>query len=212
MFGRLSRAAAGLDQLVADLEQDRKKQRAFALRAYRRILRLEKSIRELKPTWLRSTLVEFGKTILTVVVTWGAVIITADLAAKNAHRNSFAVAAATKQVESAVTVKRCMIVAVEAFRSRFANVMENPNALAAEGLKAKADELRDAVYSSLLPIKQHQKIVLVYKTCIDSLGQISNENDLTKRKALAAAAIKTLQQRWEEADNEMHTWLSERNQ
>jgi hypothetical protein len=210
MVARLARLLVGLESSIAALEKDRQKQRGFTLRVYRHVLKLERSVEGLKPKLLQNTLIEFGKTMLTILVTWGAVIITANLTAKNAHRNSLAIAAATKQVESAAAVTSSMTEAVEAFLGYFATVTRNPAATATEALKNKADNLKNAVYSSFLPIEQQEKVVQLYAVCIESLATVSNETDPARRRDLAVAALKELKERRIEADNQMHKWLSGR--
>lgn len=169
--------------------------------------KLEKAIKDLKPSFWQSTLSETIKSVVLIAATWGAVLLTAKLATDNAHRTSLATAAATKEVASAADVKVRMTEAVEAFRGYFGSIAHDPNAQITVDLKSKADGLRDAVYSSMLPPPQQEAVSDLYSVCINSFGQITNEADLEKRRKMANDAIAQVTKKRQKADQSIDSWL-----
>jgi hypothetical protein len=207
MASRVLELLDRLEKAVREIESEGQVNRQTGGPIYRRLTNVENAIKDSKPKFWKTTLSESLKLGLTIIATWGAVIITAKLAADNAHHSSLATAAATKEVETAATIKRAMTEAVEAFRGSFATITQNPTVFPSIDLKSKADALRNALYSSLLPAQQNEKVAAVYRVCIDSYGRLSSESDPEKRRSIARGALKEIETRQREADDEIHTWF-----
>jgi hypothetical protein len=207
MAGRLSELLDRLEKVVREIESEGRVNRQTGGPIYRRLTQVEDAIKASKPNFWKTTLGESLKSAVTIIATWGAVVITAKLAADNAYRSSLATTAATKEVETAGTIKRAMTDAVEAFRGSFATITQDPTVSPSADLKPKADSLRNAIYSSLLPSRQNQKVTAVYRVCIESYGRLWSESDPEKRRSIARAALKDIETRQREADDEIQSWF-----
>jgi hypothetical protein len=169
--------------------------------------KLAKAIREIKPTFSQSTIREIITPVLTIAATLGAVILTATLATKHAYHNALATAAAEREADSAEQVKVRMTQTVEAFRGYFGTVANEPASKPDESLQIKADSLRDAVYSSMLPPPQQETASEVYKSCIRGFYNIGGQEDPEKRRTIAKEAITDLVDKRKKADDSIESWL-----
>jgi hypothetical protein len=168
---------------------------------------LAKTIRELKPTFWQSTIREIITSLLTIGATLGGVILTSTLATKHAHQNALATAAAEKETESAQDVKVRMTDAVEAFRGFFGTIVNDPTSKVDGSLKAKAVSLRDAVYSSMLPLPQQDCVSKVFSSCINGFKHVTEEQDPEKRRTIANQAITDMVEKRQKADESIESWL-----